>query len=235
MEGQMKKLSLVAIIGLLAGTNTVIAQTLSQGTQVAGQQLSPSDIGQVRYQQISTQSMCERMSAQLASYGNSIGLARGRSQLYALETTQRLISSFRQGSRDEYIDMRTLPFHRDIAPRPENAYLNLVGILGNSLGIQGRMLLAFDVNDLRFLPQVQVGSEIILVVRSTDGLTSERARSVVAVAKRQQLHISVVWVGPTVGQGTSTAAQEGLGLLAAVTGGTFTDLGGTASPCSNLL
>jgi hypothetical protein len=193
------------------------------------------EMEKVKLRLVSRQVVCQRISEELTRYGVSIGLNKSTSQLYALESTQKVIANFRLGDRHEFVDMRTLPFHQEITPKPENSFLNLVGILGNSLGLQGRVIMGFDVNELRFLPQVQLGSEIIMVVRNTEGMTADRAKTVVAVANKLQVKVSIVWVGAAAPDATGAFDQDALAYLAAVTGGTYVDLGGNREPCSQIL
>ncbi len=189
----------------------------------------------IRLWQLTSEHVCTRVVDQLVAYGTSIGLDNSVSRVYALESTQQLLSGIRNGSRREFIEMSTLAFHRQIQPKPEHTYLNLAGILGTALELQSPVILGFNVNDLRFLPQVQVGTNVVMLVGSLDGLTSARAKSVVGIAKKLQIKLSVIWMGKEDKNLGGSNDQEALAYLAAVTGGKFVDFGGQANPCAKIL
>lgn len=115
-----------------------------------------------------------------------------------------------------------------IAAGGEN-FLSTSEILGASLGSTRPMTLATSTEELRNLPYVTNGSEIVLVTDQVKELNSRRAQSVAILARRMNVRISVLWTN-SINADTQHDAQA-LAFLAAATGGDFVFIGNSKTTC----
>ncbi len=100
-------------------------------------------------------------------------------------------------------------------------YLSTAQILGMTLNLQAPVAMSWSVNELRYLPFMQEGTELMLVVTEPLTLDETQLASVIATARRLGIVIHTVFA--------TQSNFESMQLLSSATGGRVVDL--RASAC----
>lgn len=91
---------------------------------------------------------------------------------------------------------------KDYWPAPSSAegfprYISTADLLSKALGRSDRpSMLVRSTDELRYLPLAVQGMDLFLVVSSDLALNHDRTQAVTAVARRQGIHIFLVWTHP---------------------------------------
>jgi hypothetical protein len=226
----------LAALGLLA---------VASSGSVFAQQVATEASRQVPVQMISRQDFCNRLSTGLKQFGLASGYDAKQSGLIASAATDELVSAFKSGRASDYINSSALAPLAKLsgadAMVKAPGYIPMANFLAPALGIlPAQTVLALSAAELRFIPHVQQGMNIIVIAQNAAPLTPERAKAVAETAGRLKIKIHVLWVGDSVsasgGEGPSVSRSESqaMAFLAAVTGGTYADLSG-ADHCGRSL
>jgi lipoprotein signal peptidase len=185
---------------------------------------------------IATPEFCGRLQSTFTQYAVQSGFNKVQTTLMASGATASVIDEFRQGRASDYISTAALSRYAKQTEGVQNGYLPLAQFVGQAMGISGNIVLALSSGELRFIPHAQRGMNIVVVAQNGAALTPERAKKVAEVAHNLAIRIHVIWVGETDPNATERMAEaRSLAWLAAMTGGAFANLGGTANPCSQVM
>jgi|GEM_PF-2296277 len=201
---------------------------------------------QIPIQTLSRVEFCSRLSAGLQQYSLASGYNAKQSGLIASAAIDDLVAAFKSGRASDYINPSALA---PSAPSPEYGsrnghgsgdlekpagYIPMANFLAPALGVQpAQTVLALSAAELRFIPHVQQGMNIIVIAQNAAPLTPERAKAVAETAGRLKIKIHVLWVGATQSGDNENGASKGqtesqaMAFLAAVTGGIYADLSGS--------
>lgn len=168
-----------------------------------------------------TEQFCDNMIRTFAGTDLTQGAPQER-VLQAQAAAQRMVALIRSGTLAHVIPVTQLGLETHTQERELRRFLSLEDVLRGAMGSRSPLTLAFDVDELRFIPYALPATQVLLVVRNATALNPERARLVAATAKRLNIPLSVVWYGPRTEDGVREAT--GLAALAGMTGGSFVDL-----------
>lgn len=135
---------------------------------------------------------------------------------------QRMVALLRSGTLAHVIPVTQLGLETHTQERELRRYLSLEDVMRGAMGALSPYTLAFDADELRYIPYSLPSTQILLIVRQAGALNPERARLVAATAQRLKISLSVIWYGPMTEDGVREAT--GLAALAGMTGGSFVDL-----------
>lgn len=186
---------------------------------------------------IATPDFCSRLQSTFSQYAVQSGYNRVQTTLLASGATSTVVDEFRQGRASDYISTVSLArYARQTEAGQQQGYLPMAQFIGQAMGISGNVVLALSSGELRFIPHAQRGMNIVVVAQNGAALTPERAQKVAEIARNLQIKIHVIWTGATdQAQLDRLAEARSLAWLAAVTGGGFANLGGSANPCAEVM
>ena len=220
------KLTLNLLIGMLAIAASEILTAQVMATQVAQQ---------VSVRMIPRQEFCNKLVAGLKQYSLASGYNLKQSGMIASAASDDLVAAFKTGRATDYLNPEALAALAggDVTAKG-SAYIPIANFLGPALGIAPtQTVLALSAAELRFIPHVQQGMNIVVIAQNAAPLTPERAKAVAETAAKLKVRIHVLWVGepmksPSAEVSSTLAAEsQAMAFLSAVTGGSFADLSGT--------
>ncbi|MCX6111019.1 MAG: hypothetical protein NTZ90_15600 [Proteobacteria bacterium] len=184
---------------------------------------------------VDKQEFCTRLAQSFANIGASSGFDRVHTAMLGNGAAVQVVEDFRSGRASDYMRAALL---RTIANVPavagDNSYLPISSVVGEAMGVGSNAALALSSGELRYIPAAQHGTNLVVIAQNAASLTPERAQKVAEIARAQEIHVSIVWVGAG-DEGQDKQDARTLGWLAAVTGGAFANLGGQISPCGSSL
>ncbi len=184
---------------------------------------------------VDKQEFCKKLAQSFANIGASSGFDRVHTALLGNGAAVQVVEDFRSGRASDYMRAALL---RTIANVPavagDNSYLPISSVVGEAMGVGSNAALALSSGELRYIPAAQHGTDLVVIAQNAASLTPERAQKVAEIARAQEIHVSIVWVGAG-DEGQDKQDARTLGWLAAVTGGAFANLGGQISPCGSSL
>lgn len=136
----------------------------------------------------------------------------------------KLHELLRAGTLSHIVPISQLGLTTDTQEKELRRFVNLQTVLSQSFGTGEDFILAFRVDELRYLPSVKPGGSVLLIINEAAALTPERARMVTGLAQKQGIRLSFAWYGPMHEAGIREAT--GLAFLSGVTNGLFVDLNG---------
>lgn len=184
---------------------------------------------------VDKQEFCSKLAKSFANIGASSGFDRVHTAMLGNGAAVQVVEDFRSGRASDYMRAALL---RTIANVPavagDDSYLPISSVVGEAMGVGSNAALALSSGELRYIPAAQHGTDLVVIAQNAASLTPERAQKVAEIARAQEIHVSIVWVGAG-DEGQDRQDARTLGWLAAVTGGAFANLGGQISPCGSSL
>jgi len=178
---------------------------------------------------------CNKLTNVFHKFGKSQGMQEGQSLVLAADASRSMIKRLRNGDQTEYVSLESLKVSKTDSDRNQNKYFQLSTILGDALGLKKKVLVGFNIHELKYLPNVQHNSHIILLLNNSVGLSVRRAKMVKMIAEKSKIGISVLWIGPKKFNSTMSRSQRGLEYITAATNGSVIDLGGRSNVCETFL
>ena len=220
---------LYMVAGWTAPANAQQVIPVTQTTEPKGPQGRPS----VPLKVIDRNLFCSRLAQAFTNFANANGLDRVHTALLSSGATAEVVQEFRSGRATDFIKVAAI---RNIARLPaadkDEGYLSLSGLIGEAMGLGNNITLALSTGELRYIPSVQKGIDMVVIAQNAATLSPPRATQVIEIAKSSNIHINVVWVGENESAQAIEEARS-LAWLAANTGGSFANLGGNTNdnPC----
>ncbi len=229
-------------LGLLATAPQVFGQTQNQNP--THQQLMPQGPNRqpIRLQVLGKEAFCTRLVQAFSAFGSQVGYNPTQTALLANGATTRLIQDFRSGRASDFLNSQAIltdvNLHQiKVAAGKQElpGYLATAQFLGRALGVSDNVSLALSAGELRFLPHVAKGTDVIVVARNAAALTIERINKIAEMARTMNIRVNVLWVGETNEDAREIEEARVLAWIVASTGGKFANLGGAEWPCANQL
>lgn len=196
----------------------------------------------IKLQVLGKEAFCTRLVKAFASVGSELGYNPTQSALIANGATTRVIQDFRSGRASDFLhsqailaDVKLTLVKTAPGSQPMPGYLNTAQFLGRALGVTENVSLALSAGELRFLPHIPKGTDVIVVARNAAALTIERINKIAELSKSMNIRINVLWVGETNEDPREIEEARILAWIVAATGGKFANLGGADWPCANIL
>lgn len=181
----------------------------------------------VRVNILSAQNFCYNLIRTLAMQTNH-SLSTPERMQQATVAAQQIVRTIRAGQVAQVVPLQMLGLSEHGGSERElRRFISMRDILRAGLNTPAEFLLAFDVDELKYVPHAVSGTNILLLVKDASALTPERARVITAIAQRNRITISTVWYGPAHEEGVRAAT--GLAFLTGMTQGVFVDLNGPSS------
>ncbi len=181
----------------------------------------------VRVNMLNSQNFCNNLVRSL-SFQTSHTLSTPERMQQAAAAAQTVVQNIRVGNIANIVPLQQLGLSADGGSERElRRFMSLRDILVGGLNTPAEFLLAFDTDELKYVPHAVSGTNILLLVKDANALTPERARLITGIAQRNRISISTIWYGPTHEEGVRAAT--GLAFLTGMTNGVFVDLNGPSS------
>ena len=190
---------------------------------------------QVQLRVVAKDQFCSRMSLAFAQFGAANGYDKVQSTVFASGATSRIVQDFKTGRASDFISAPALIAAANLPPKGVSGYFPTAQVIGKAMGVGDQVMLALSPGELRFIPHVQQGSDLVVVANNAAAVTPERATKVAEVARNMKIRISIVWVGAAGEDRQDIEEARTLAMVAASTGGAFANLGGIENPCSPAL
>lgn len=175
------------------------------------------------------------MTQAFAQFGMANGYDKVQSTVFASGATSRIVQDFKMGRASDYISAPALIAAANLPQKNVGGYFPTAQIVGKAMGVGDQVNLALSPGELRFIPHIQQGSDLLVVASNAAAVTPERASKVTEVARTMGIRISIVWVGAGGEDRQDIEEARVLAMVAASTGGAFANLGGIENPCSPAL
>lgn len=170
---------------------------------------------------------CDRMSQSLQKYAdaNQKGQTQGASLM--------LVDQILAGTIAEYLPLSSLSLKNPSSQLYTDAYISTTNVLRDALGLSAERpaVMVYASSDLRYLPTIQNGTELLILAKNSDPVEGNNALLAAATAERLNIRVNVIWYGPEIKDLTSFRPASGLALVAQKTGGQFVSLSGSTNPC----
>lgn len=181
----------------------------------------------VRVNMLSAQNFCYNLIRTLAMQTNH-SLSTAERMQQATVAAQQIVGNIRVGRVAHVVPLNMLGLQEHGGSERElRRFMSMRDILTAGLNANADFLLAFDTDELKYIPHAVARTPILLLVKDAQALTPERARLITAIAQRNGITISVIWYGPNNEDGVRAAT--GLAFLSGMTQGVFVDLNGPSS------
>lgn len=165
---------------------------------------------------------CQRLTNTMTTLGSQLANDRRTAVRIGGKASAAVISQLKSGNMMPYLD--TENFQLSATPERERRWFSLAEVLVSSLGgVPKNVILISDMNDLKLTPLVMPGSQFLVLAKSLDDMTAEKAKSLAMMAQALGLEINIIWINPS-REAKETRAAQGLAFMAALTGGAFLDL-----------
>lgn len=202
---------------------------------VAAPQVKAAPSAPVQLRVVGKDQFCSRMSQAFTQFGVANGYDKVQSTVFASGATSRIVQDFKTGRASDYISAPALIAAANLPQKNVSGYFPTAQVVGKAMGVSDQVMLALSPGELRFIPHIQQGSDLVVVASNAAAVTPERANKVAEVARNMGIRISILWVGAAGDDRQDIEEARMLAMVAATTGGAFANLGGTENPCSPAL
>ena len=244
MNSRIAKMLVISLAALGLPARNIIAQPAPQAAAPAqppkavapaAPQMKPGQPQAMQLRVVGKDQFCTRMSQAFAQFGTANGYDKVQSTVFASGATSRIVQDFKTGRASDYISAPALIAAANLPQKSVSGYFPTAQVVGKAMGVSDQVNLALSPGELRFIPHIQQGSDLVVVANNAAAVTPERANKVAEVARNMGIRISILWVGAAGEDRQDIEEARMLATVAASTGGAFVNLGGTENPCSPAL
>jgi hypothetical protein len=178
---------------------------------------------------ISGQQFCHSLTEELKEISIRSTASRKNTMLATSLMSTSIIKSMRAGATTDFLNLQAI-IGKDLIPGKDlkRTMIPFSFLIQHTLKLNKPITLAFQPDELRYIPYAQEGMHIVLLADSMGTMNAKRAKSVIYIAKRARITISVIWTGPS---SKNNRTAEAMVLLSSLTNGAFIDLGGDEDIC----